>query len=91
MVVACQLVATQTHHEDPSSVQLRMAANDDGQVLLPQQVLTELQQPHEQHVVSPTATHALTVVGKSTVSLAMACHLHLYKPIWSAGYHRMPK
>ena len=50
-----QLIALQIHREDSGTIQLKMAADDDGQVLLPQQGLAELQQPHQQHVVSSTA------------------------------------
>lgn len=62
-----QLVAFQTHHEGLSSFHLKLAADDDGhhrQVLLQQQGLAERQQPHQQHVVSPTANMA-SVAGKT--------------------------
>ncbi|KAL3140933.1 hypothetical protein ABBQ32_005463 [Trebouxia sp. C0010 RCD-2024] len=43
-------VADQTH-EEADIMQLRTAAGGDGQVVLPQHVLAEGQQPQEQHVV----------------------------------------
>ncbi|KAL3152995.1 hypothetical protein ABBQ38_012023 [Trebouxia sp. C0009 RCD-2024] len=46
-----QVVADQAHHQESGDIQLRTAADGAAQSLLPQQVLAELQQPQEQHVV----------------------------------------
>lgn len=54
-VLCLQFVADQTH-EEADIMQLRTAAGGDGQVVLPQHVLAEGQQPQEQHVVSHIIT-----------------------------------
>lgn len=70
-----QLVAAQTHHEDLSSIQLKLALDDVDQILSPQQGLAELQQPHQQHVVSPSADMWQLLQAKHR---AVTCHFHMY-------------
>lgn len=60
----CQVVADQAHHQESGDIQLRTAADGAAQSLLPQQVLAELQQPQEQHVVSHIITHVTPLADK---------------------------
>lgn len=73
-VCACmQLVASQTHRQDSSSIQLKLAAANDGQLLSPQQGLAELQHPHQQHVDESFCKHMETVVGKTSCCYRAIC------------------
>lgn len=75
----CQVVADQVHHHDSGDIQLRTAADGAAQSLLPQQVLAELQQPQEQHLVSHTITYVTALADKQV------SHAHLRSCIGTCG------